>query len=161
MLTLVPVTLRAANAFIGEHHRHNLPVRGWIVGVGVQDEGGGLVAVGILGRTVARGADDGRTAEVTRVCTIGAPHAASMVYGALCRAAKALGYHRVITYTLQEEPGTSLRAAGFEVDAKLAARPAWERSEAGQGRYQTDLFGNDRRPPGPKIRWVRRLTSEA
>lgn len=158
MLTLKPVTLREANAFIGQHHRHNLPVRGWIVGVGVEDETG-LVAVGILGRTVARGADDGRTAEVTRVCTTGTPHAASMVYGALCRVAKGLGYHRVITYTLQEEPGTSLRAAGFEVEAELAARPAWQRSEAGAGRYQTDLFGNDRRPPGPKIRWVRRLAA--
>jgi hypothetical protein len=154
-----PITLREARRFVGEHHRHNLPDRGWLCGVGIEDDGGGLLAVGVLGRPKGRGAQDGHTAEITRVCTIGTKNAASMIYGALCRAAEALGYDRVITYTLADEDGASLKAAGFVVDAELAERPSWQYT--GQTRHQVDLFGNDRRPPGPKVRWVHVLTGHA
>lgn len=150
----VPITLRDARRFVGEHHRHNLPPRGWLCGVGIEVDGA-LVAVGILGRPVARGAQDGRTAEITRCCTVGTRNAASMVYGALCRAAEALGYDWVITYTLATEDGASLKAAGFVIEAELEARPAWQYTD--QVRVQTDLFGNDRRPPDAKVRWVRRV----
>lgn len=154
MNELVPITLRDARRFVGVHHRHNLPPRGWIVGVGVHADGA-LVGVGILGRPVARGAQDGHTAEITRCCTTGARNACSMIYGALARAAKALGYRRVITYTLADEPGSSLKAAGFRADAELPPRPEW--SYTGQARVQRDLFGVDRRPPCSKRRWVREL----
>ncbi len=75
-----------------------------------------------------------------------------MLYGALCRAAKALGYWRIYTYSLPEESGSSLRAVGFVLDAELAPRAAWIRNDG--GRYQTDLFGEERRPAGPKLRWL-------
>ncbi len=153
-LQLRPVTLREARRFIGEHHRHNLPPRGWRFGVAVWAEGA-LVGVGVASRPVARGLDDGVTMEVTRTCTTGEPNANSMLYGALCRASKALGYTRVVTYTLEGESGAPLRAAGFEVDAELGPRPAWEYTE--QARVQTDIFGEERRPAGAKTRWIRRL----
>lgn len=157
-LTISPITLKQARRFVGEHHRHNLPDRGWKFGVGLRDDQGALVAVGTAGRPKGRGADDGQTIEITRCCTVGTPNAASMIYGALCRAAKALGYTRAITYTLVEEPGSSLRAAGFEPEAVLSERPEHVRSD-GAIRYQQDIFGNERRPGGSKVRWGRRLVA--
>lgn len=153
-----PVTLTECRRYVADHHRHNLPPRGWLFGVGVEDETG-LRGIAVASRPVARKLDDGRTVEVTRTCTDGARNANSMLYGAIVRAAKALGYDRVITYTLQEESGASLKASGFTIEALLDAREAWVRNDG--GRYQTDLFGNERRPAGPKIRWVRELRPAA
>lgn len=149
-VNLRPVTLAEARRFVGEHHRHNLPPRGWLFGVGIEVYGE-LVGVAVAGRPVARALDDGLTVEITRACTLGHGNANSMLYGALRRAAKALGYRRVYTYTLAEESGCSLRAAGFVMDAELAARPTWDTPS--RARDQTDLFGNERRPAGPKVRW--------
>lgn len=153
-MELRPVTLRDARRFIGDHHRHNLPPRGWLFGVAVWEDGA-MVGVGVAGRPVGRGAQNGTTLEITRTCTDGTDNACSMIYGALARAGKALGYRKVITYTLEDEDGASLRAAGFVVEAVIPARASWD--VAGQVRVQTDLFGNDRRPPGRKLRWGRQL----
>lgn len=78
-----------------------------------------------------------------------------MLYGASARAAKALGYRRAYTYTLAEESGASLRAAGWELDAELPARPTWDTPS--RHRVQTDLFGQERRPAGAKRRWKKTL----
>lgn len=112
-LQLQPVTQKEAFAFIDENHRHHIAPRGWKFGIAVND---GLKVVGVItvGRPVARKLDNGWTLEVTRCCTDGTKNAASMLYGAACRAARALGYKRLITYTLIEEPGTSLVAAGWK-----------------------------------------------
>lgn len=151
-----PVTLTEARRFVGEHHRHNLPPRGHLFSVGVEVDGA-LVGVAIASRPVARMLDDGRTVEVVRTCTDGTRNANSMLYGAIVRAAKALGYERAFTYTLAEEPGSSLKATGWRVDAELPARASW--SCPSRHRDQEDLFGNVRRPPGPKVRWVRELVA--
>lgn len=111
-LVLVPVAWDEACAFVRLHHRHHQAPPGWKFGVGVA-EGGRLVGVAMVGRPVARRLDDGLTLEVTRCCTDGTRNAASMLYGAAWRATAALGYQRLITYTLVSEPGTSLRAAGW------------------------------------------------
>lgn len=112
-LNLVPVTLREANAFVQLHHRHHKPVRGCIVTLAVAEDGA-ICGVAIVGRPVARRLQDSWTAEVNRVCTIGTHNACSMLYGAAWRAVKALGYKRLVTYTLAEEGGASLRAAGWK-----------------------------------------------
>jgi hypothetical protein len=154
-LKIVPITLAAAKRFNAEHHRHNaLPPVSWLFGVGLEHDGE-LVGVGIAGRPSGRGLDNGRNVEITRTCVVDAPNGCSMIYGALCRAAAALGRERAYTYTLAEEPGSSVKAAGFVVDDELDARDAWVRPDG--GRYQQDIFGNERRPPGPKTRWVREL----
>jgi hypothetical protein len=152
---LLPISLREARGFVAEHHRHNGPPQGWLFGVGAYaDE---LVGVGIAGRPIGRKMQDGRTVEITRLCLSQAPrNTASRLYGALCRAAKALGYLRAITYTLQSEAGTSLAAAGFRPVAELAARAAWTEAE-GVNRQQRDIFGVERRPTEAKIRWERSL----
>ena len=111
MLYLSPLTLKEAIAFVKRHHRHHRPPVGGLFAVGVaQNEE--IVGCAIVGRPVARGADNGWTAEVTRLCTLGAQNACSMLYQACWRASRALGYTKLITYTLPEEGGASLRAAG-------------------------------------------------
>jgi hypothetical protein len=61
---------------------------------------------------------DGRTAEVYRIASDGVPNGCSMLYGALVRAAWALGYDKALTYTLADEPGTSLKASGWTYDGE-------------------------------------------
>lgn len=112
-LELQPITKKEADAFIRQHHRHHKPPVGWKFGIAVND-GQKVVGVITVGRPVARGLDDGWTLEVTRCCTDGTPNVASKLYGAACRATGALGYKRLVTYTLITEPGTSLKAAGWK-----------------------------------------------
>jgi len=133
-LQLLPVSLRAANAFVQGHHRHHRPVQGakfaLAVTLGLSDR---IRGVAVVGRPVARHLDDGWTLEVTRLCTDGTPNACSKLYGAAWKAAKALCYTRLITYTLPEEGGASLRAAGWRLVGKRGggtwSRPSRPRAE--------------------------------
>lgn len=148
MLVIVPLTFRAACAFVAQHHRHNKPPHGMKFCIGLEEDGV-LVGVGIAGRPVARHLDDGRTLEVNRTCTDGTRNANSMLYGAIWRAAKAMGYRRCVTYTQAEETGSSLRAAGWVISEKLAPRPNWNKS-SGSSKIKRDPNG-----PGDvaRIRW--------
>ncbi|WP_233224038.1 XF1762 family protein [Amycolatopsis sp. CA-128772] len=123
-LTIVPVTFRGACQFIEAHHRHHRPPRGMKFAIGVMSDDG-LVGVATAGRPVARHLDDGVTIEVTRTCTVGEPNANSKLYGAAWRAARAMGYRRLITYTQEGESGASLRAAGLQPVAELRPRSGW------------------------------------
>lgn len=114
MLELSPITLREANDFVDKFHRNHAPVVGhkYSIAVSAGDRVRGVV---IVGRPVSRRLDNGWTLEVNRCCTDGAKNACSMLYGAAWRAAKALGYKKLITYTLPKEGGASLRAAGWHL----------------------------------------------
>lgn len=124
-LAVVPVTFRQARAFVAAHHRHHGPPVGMKFALGVAEDGE-LVGVAMVGRPVARHLDDGRTAEVTRTCTVGIRNANSMLLGAAWRAARAMGYRALVTYTQHGETGASLRAVGFIRAAELSARPGWD-----------------------------------
>lgn len=124
-LRLVPISFRDAAAFVAMWHRHNKPPIGCKFCIGAADEEGVLRGVAIVGRPIARLYDNGQTLEVTRTATDGTPNCNSMLYGAAWRAARALGYTRLITYTQAEETGASLRAAGWRVIAERPARPGW------------------------------------
>lgn len=126
MLTISPINLAEANQFVVKHHRHHKPVPGAKFSVAVSDECGTVRGVAIVGRPVARMLDNGWTLEVNRCCTDGARNACSMLYGAAWRAARALGYRRLITYTLPEEGGSSLRAAGWRL-LGIAGGGSWNR----------------------------------
>ena len=128
LLTLRPITLKASCEFIKQHHRHNKPPIGHKFSIAVHDADGNLVGVATAGRPVARHFDDGLTLEVNRTCTDGAKNANSMLYGAVWRAAKAMGYVRCITYTQMDETGASLRAAGWVRVKDLDARKSWAES---------------------------------
>jgi len=114
MLKITPINLDEANAFVALHHRHHNPVPGAKFCIGVS-QGEKVVGVAIVGRPVARMSDNGLTLEVNRCCTDGTKNACSMLYGAAWMAAKALGYLRLITYTLPEEGGASLRASNWKL----------------------------------------------
>ena len=125
-LRIVHIELAEANAFVDALHRHHKKVVGHKFSLGavttephlcskdncptMHDK---LVGVAIVGRPVARHRDDGATLEVTRLCTDGTRNTCSFLYGACARAAFALGYERIGTYTLQDEGGASLRASGW------------------------------------------------
>jgi hypothetical protein len=122
VLELVPVSISDARAFVAQVHRHHPPpVSGkFAIGVGVEGE---MVGVAIVGRPVSRMLDDGWSVEVTRVAVRdGFPNACSMLYGAAWRAAKAMGFRRCVTYTLDSEPGTSLKAAGWKIVGEVRGR---------------------------------------
>lgn len=126
-MIVIPITLRAANEFVKTHHRHNKPCRGHKFSIGLEKDGE-LVGVAIAGRPVARALDDGFTLEINRTCTIGTKNANSMLYGAIWRCAKAMGYRRAVTYTQGIESGASLRAVGWIMADKLSARGSWAES---------------------------------
>lgn len=111
-MRIVPVTFRQAAEYCAEHHRHHGAPQGCKFCIGVQGEDQ-LVGVAICGRPVSRHLDDGRTLEITRLCTDGTRNACSMLYGRCCRIAKEMGYRKVITYILDSENGASLKASNF------------------------------------------------
>jgi hypothetical protein len=124
-LAIVSCELAEANAFVRMHHRHHQPVVGHRFSLACA-QGQNVVGVAIVGRPVSRMLDDGLTLEVTRVATDGTKNAASMLYGACRRATFALGFKKLITYTLTSEPGTSLRAAGWRLIGE-AGGGSWSR----------------------------------
>jgi hypothetical protein len=140
---VVPLPLDEANAFVAQHHRHHGRVVGHRFSLGVADQAGEIRGVAIVGRPVARGLDNGRTLEVTRVATDGAKDACSALYGACRRAAFALGYTKLVTYTLASESGSSLKASGFRVVGEVRGR-SW--SCASRPRV-------DKHPTQAKLRW--------
>lgn len=115
MLTVTPIHFAEANSFVSAYHRHHKPMLSARFSVAVSDESGKVRDVLIAGRPVARNLQDGWTLEVNRCCTDGARNACSMLYATAWKAAKALGYRRLITYTLSAEGGASLRASGWRL----------------------------------------------
>ena len=109
---IVPMTLGEAYQYVNENHRHHRAPQGGLFAVGLANEGV-IVGCAVVGHPVARNLCDGWTAEVTRLTTDGTKNACSALYAACWRAVRAMGYLRLVTYTLKDEPGTSLRAAGW------------------------------------------------
>ena len=143
-LTAVPITYREACTFIERYHRHHKPSRGQNFAIGAA-VGSKIVGVATAGRPVSRRLDDGWTLEVNRVATDGTRNACSFLYGAVRRAGKAMGYRRFVTYTLPEEGGAPLRAAGWQCHG-----------EAGGGSWHTPTSARprvDTHPTQIKPRW--------
>ncbi len=125
-LRLVPVAFAQAREFVDDWHRHHRPPQGHKFSLGIAD-GDELVGVAVVGRPFARMLGDGHTLEVTRVAVANhAPNGCSMLYAAAWRAAKALGYCRLVTYT-HGESGDALRAASGRVVAARPSTPGWSR----------------------------------
>lgn len=124
------IKLSEANDFVAAHHRHHKPVIGHVFSLGAVLDGE-LVGVAIVGRPVARMRDDGKTAEVTRLCTDGTRNACSFLYGAAARAAFALGFQRIGTYILATETGGTLNAAGWKLIGETKGG-SWSRVSRGR-----------------------------
>lgn len=149
-MKLAPCTVKAALKQVREWHRHLPELQGGLFAAQCIDDDGNCLGVAVAGNPAQEWQGTGRIV-ISRVATSGAENACSMLYGALCRAAKALGYSEVWTYTLPTEPGTSLRAAGF-IDMGM--------SDGGEHSRKSRL----RKPakhPEPKRRWVRKLKEQA
>ena len=116
-MKIIPITLKAANEYVAENHRHHKPVTGCKFCIGCQD-GEQLVGVAICGRPVSRHLDNGKTLEINRLCTNGKRNACSKLYGACVRIARDMGYEKVITYILESENGASLKASNFICEGK-------------------------------------------
>jgi hypothetical protein len=151
MSEICPITLRAAQSFVREHHRHNDPPHGHKFSIGLTEDGE-LIGVVTVGQPIARLQCDGFTAEITRCCVLeGHPNANSKLYGAAVRAAQAMGYRRIITYTLPSESGASLKAAGFQHDGMTKYNAnAW--NMPGRPRKTPEKY-----PVGSKNRWVKNV----
>jgi hypothetical protein len=144
-MQVIPSTLKEANRLVTEWHSHSGPSKFHKAAVAIRADGR-VVAVAIVGRPKARMLDDDETCEVLRVATDRYPNACSAAYAAGRRLGAALGYRRVISYTLAEECGACLRAAGFRKEA-ASGGGTWSRSS----RLRNDP---DPRSAGPKNRWV-------
>jgi hypothetical protein len=116
--------------------------------LGVVDETGVLHGAAIVGRPVARAVDQYKVAEVTRLVTDGTKNACSILYAAAARACRAMGFESIQTYTLEEEPGTSLRAAGWDCLGVVR--------KDGKGWGSREGRRNDQ-PTSPKLKWEKRL----
>ena len=143
-LAVRPITLRAANAYVEGNHRHHKPARGCVFCLSAW-LGDALVGVAIVGRPSARMLQDGTTCEVTRLCTDGTRNAPSKLLAAVARAARAMGYERIFTYTLSDEGGASLRAAGWTLEDSAAGGGTWSRR---------DRERVDQHPTERKLRWA-------
>lgn len=145
-LRVHPITLRAANAWIVENHRHHGPTQGHKFSVSVVDELGEIRGVAVAGRPVSRHLDAQGYLEVLRLATDGSRNACSMLYGTMRRAGMAMGYkaEKIVTYTLESEEGGSLRASGWRLDAETSGG-SW----SSEKRPRTD-----KHPTVPKKRWV-------
>jgi hypothetical protein len=136
-LTIVPVKQAEAKAFVRRVHRHHPPPTGSIFQLAVADEAGVIRGVAMVGRPVGPGYDDEWTLEVNRSATDGCENANSALYGAAWRAAKALGWRRLLTYTLASESGSSLRGAGWVV---VGERPARSWADSSKSRPRVDTY---------------------
>lgn len=85
--------------------------------------------------------------KLIRLCTDGTPNACSILYAAAYRAARAMGYNKVITYILDTENGASLKAAGYTCEGK-AGGLEWNGTKAPK---QADQY-----PRQMKTRWVKK-----
>lgn len=147
-MRIAPCSVKAARAIIKAWHRHLPDLQGALFAVRVNDDDGVTIGVACAGNPARVWQGTGRIV-ISRVATLGATDACSCLYGALCRAAKALGYDEAWTYTLPDEPGTSLRAAGFE---DMGVTSGGEHDRESRRRKPA-------KHPEPKRRWRRRLSA--
>lgn len=149
MLELRPCDFQTARDFVNLNHRHNKPPPGHKFSIACYD-GDRLCGVCMVGRPVSRVYDDGMTLEVNRCCTDGTRNACTMLYGAAMRAAKALGYKRIVTYTLLSEPGTSLKASNWNCEG-AAGGERWT------GKRYEQFEQMEMNLTEKKIRWTKEL----
>lgn len=140
-LFIVPVSLKDANAFVSHYHRHNKPVPIAKFTIGVVDETGLLRGIAIVNNPIVPQLMDTWTAEVIRVATDGCQNACSALYAASRKIAFAMGYQKLITYTLQEESGASMRGAGWQRVKETKANRGWSHRT---GRKDQEVYTKDK-----------------
>jgi hypothetical protein len=144
---IIPLTLKQANDFVVENHRHHGKVTGHRFSLGLLHTDT-LIGVIICGRPVARGFDFNKIIEVNRLCVLDShKNACSKLYSACARISKEMGFEKIITYILQSESGTSLIASGWSKMSEVKGR-SWDT----KSRSRTD-----KHPTVDKTRWEKEL----
>ena len=114
-LKVVPLSLKEANEFVTKYHRHNKKCQGHKFSLGAifKNE---LVGVVIVGRPVSRKLDNKLTLEINRNCVLdNAPKGTcSFLYSKAIKVWQTMGGKKIITYTLNYESGSSLKAVNFK-----------------------------------------------
>lgn len=156
----IPIELKEANAFVDRLHRHHAPVHRDKLRIGCEDDDGHLCGVVQLARPVSRMLDDGKTIEVVRLCTDGTQNACSFLYSRAARIAKEMGYEKIITYILDREYGSSLKASGWHKEADTNGG-SWDTPS--RPRYVVDqqmsifMENKPKYSTEPKQRWAKIL----
>lgn len=160
-LKILPISLKEANAYVETNHRHHRKATGHKYSLAVYDENDVLHGVAIVGRPLSRFLDDGKTLEVLRLCTDGTYNACSILYARCARVAKEMGYEKIITYILEEEHGSSLKASGWACEEENVGGGSWEncsRRIDDRTYTQTSLFEErPKYPIGKKKRYSKLL----
>lgn len=153
----VPLELKDANEYVAKYHRHHKPVSRDKFRVACEEDGE-IVGIIQVGRPLSRHLDDGNTLEVLRCCTNGRPNVASFLYSRVARIAREMGYKKIITYILQSELGTSLKASGWELDKDDCGGGTWSSPSRPRELSQITIFGTEQKyPTEKKQRWIKRL----
>lgn len=157
-MEIKPVSLKEANAYVIQNHRHHGKVAGHKFSIGIF-EGDELHGVAIVGRPLSRHLDDGKTCEVLRLCTDGTYNACSMLYARCARICKEMGYEKIITYILDSEHGSSLKASGWTLEEAGVGGGDWANCQRRQKEYVQESFFDDTPiyPRSKKSRWVKTL----
>lgn len=146
MIRAIPITLKEAQEFVDKYHRHHKKAQGDKFRIGAEVDGE-LVGIVQVGRPVSRYLDDGYTLEVIRLCVNGDhKNVCSFLYSKSARIAKELGYHKIITYILESEMGTSLIASGWHLDAENVGGGCWSVPSRPRELVDTQLSFFEERP---------------
>jgi hypothetical protein len=121
-----PILVAPAKEHVLANHRRLKRLAGAMWAIGCFD-GEALVGASVVGRPSARSAQQLGRLELIRMAVIeGHPNACSMLYGACARAARAMGAVDLWTYLHGDEPGTSVKAAGW-IFVGMTAGGEWDR----------------------------------
>lgn len=120
----VPMELKDAQNYINTYHRHHQAAHRDKFRIAAMEDGK-IVGVVQVGRPVSRVLDDGNTLEVLRLCSDGTKNACSFLYSKAAKVAKEMGYTKIITYILESETGTSLKASGWHCEATYVGGTDW------------------------------------
>ena len=156
----VPMELKDAQNFINAHHRHHQASHRDKFRIEASD-GKNIIGVIQVGRPISRALDDGHTLEVLRLCTTGEKDVCSFLYSRAARIAKEMGYEKIITYILETESGTSLKASGWKKEADGVGGSDWNVPSRPREVIATQISLFDEKPKYPvnvkKQRWVKFL----
>lgn len=154
-LRIRPISIRDAKAFVREHHRHHPAPTGAKFAICAMLDTR-LVGVALVGRPVARRDEEKQDngifiAEIIRVAVIpdlppvggNDAGACSKLYTYAKRIAQLMGYDKIITKTMPDESGVSLRAARFKNTGTTDGR-SW--NVPSRARV-------DKHPLGTKLKW--------
>lgn len=160
MLTVKPISLKNANKYVAENHRHHDAVQGHKFSLSVWDDDR-LCGVAIVGHPQSRMIDNENVLEVLRLCTDGTYNACSILYGRCAKVGKDMGYKKIITYILESELGTSLKASGWKCEETQCGGFQWGgQREVERHRYeQMTMFVDKKKLPPKELksRWAKEL----